>query len=562
MSMTATLKSRGVLTQEQIDAALVQQGTSGERLDRVLVSMGLADRATVLAALGEEFHMPVVDMSSAVMDPAVLTLLPSKVIFRQRCVPLRKEGSRLIVATSDPYDLASLDELRLHAGCAITPVLADDEELQRFIRENFGVGGDTLDALSGQAGATVEAKPVDEAEQAQEASVIRLVNDLLIEAVSQRATDVHIEPYERELAVRYRIDGVLEKANIPPTIHRFAPAIISRLKIMANLNIAEKRKPQDGRITFKFRPPAGGAPQEFDLRVSVIPMLFGEGVVLRVLSKAAVLMPLADLGMPQTVLSRWNSLVNRPHGIVLVTGPTGSGKSTTLYASLNSIVSDEVKVITVEDPVEYHVKGVNQIQVSAAVGLTFASGLRAILRHDPDVVMIGEIRDRETAETAVQASLTGHLVFSTLHTNDAAGSMTRLLDMGVEPFLVSSSLEGVLAQRLVRRICSECSVTFVPDHSELTSLPAGVSIPPGTTFAKGKGCRNCRNTGYRGRLGIYELLTISDETRHRVMERASGPVIAAAAMAEGNLVTLGQDAVTKALEHKTSLQEALAAVAR
>ncbi|MBZ0172120.1 MAG: Flp pilus assembly complex ATPase component TadA, partial [Phycisphaerales bacterium] len=406
-------------------------------------------------------------------------------------------------------------------------------------------------------GLGVDAATAGEIEQAHEASVIKLVNDLLIEAINERATDVHIEPYEDELIVRYRIDGVLQRANVPPTIHRFGAAIVSRLKIMANLNIAEKRLPQDGRITFRYRAERGGV-QEFDLRVSVIPMLFGEGVVLRLLSKTAVLMSLNDLGMPETVLERWDAMISRPHGILLVTGPTGSGKSTTLYASLNRIVSDEIKVITVEDPVEYHVAGVNQIQVHNKVGLTFASGLRSILRHDPDVVMIGEIRDKETAETAVQASLTGHLVFSTLHTNDAAGATTRLLDMGVEPFLVSSSVEGIMAQRLVRRVCPHCSEQYTPDPRD---LPPGLGLQKGAKLTQGAGCRACRETGYRGRLGVYELLRLNDDLRARVMERVNAPRIAAAALQSGDLFTLKQDGFAKVLAGQTTVAEVMRALA-
>ncbi|MEI7656959.1 MAG: GspE/PulE family protein [Phycisphaerae bacterium] len=558
MPIGPTLILRGVINDQQLGQAIAESRSSGERLDRVIVRLGLASRQDVLAAVGEQFHMPVVDLASCIVEPAVLGMLPATLVFRQRCVPISKEGGSLRVATSDPYEIASLDELRLLTGCSIETVLADEEELQKFIRANYGVGGDTLDAMSqGQAASQVEAKPVDESDQAQEASVIRLVNDLLAEAISERATDVHIEPYEHELAVRYRIDGVLQRANVPATIHRFGAAIVSRLKIMANLNIAEKRKPQDGRITFRHRPPQGGAAQEYDLRMSVIPMLFGEGVVLRVLSKTAVLMSLEDLGMPEGVKGKWATLIERPHGIVLVTGPTGSGKSTTLYASLNRIVSDEIKVITVEDPVEYHVRGVNQIQVNTQVGLSFASGLRSILRHDPDVVMIGEIRDKETAETAVQASLTGHLVFSTLHTNDAAGSVTRLLDMGVEPFLVASSLEGVLAQRLVRRICRECGESYEPDPAD---LPPALGLAPGATLMRGRGCRACRQTGYRGRLGVYELLRLSEATRHMVMERTAAPAIAAAATREDELSTLLQDGFTKVREGKTTLAEVLSAM--
>jgi len=354
-------------------------------------------------------------------------------------------------------------------------------------------------------------------------------------------------------------------------VNRFRNAIISRLKIMANLNIAEKRKPQDGRITLRHKG------QEFDLRVSVIPMLFGEGVVLRILNKQTIMFELEQLGMDGAILKRWDDLIGRPHGIVLVTGPTGSGKSTTLYASLQRIVNDEVKAITIEDPVEYHVEGVNQIQVQPEVGLTFATGLRSILRHDPDIIMIGEIRDRETAEAAVQASLTGHLVFSTLHTNDAAGATTRLLDMGVEPFLVASSVEGIMAQRLVRRICPDCKTTYQPEPSEFPpDYPRGVSSTgyrvPSSDFQhsvlgtqnsellfRGPGCRECRHTGYRGRLGIYELLTMTEETRELVLSRTNAGKIAQAAMASGDLRLLRQAGFDKVRAGETTFGEVLRA---
>jgi type II secretion system protein E len=554
MGIAALLLDRGLITREQLDEVLAEQRSSGERLDRLLVRKGLVSQNQVLQVIGDQFQMPVVDLQSIEIDDAVLQALPPKLVFRQNCVPIARNNDTLTIATSDPFELSVLDELKLLTGCSIEIVLADEEELRKFIRERYGVGVDTLDAMSeglGAAHADVKAEGADEVEQAQEASVIKLVNDLLIEAITERATDVHIEPYEKTLAVRYRIDGVLQKANVPPTINRFAAAIISRLKIMANLNIAEKRRPQDGRITMRHKG------QEYDLRVSVIPMLFGEGVVLRVLSKTAVLLSLGDLGMPRNILDAWDALINRPHGILLVTGPTGSGKSTTLYASLNRIVSDEVKVITVEDPVEYHVAGVNQIQVNHKVGLDFAAGLRAILRHDPDVVMIGEIRDKETAETAVQASLTGHLVFSTLHTNDATGATTRLLDMGVEPFLVSSSLEGVLAQRLVRRVCPECSTTYTPQPDD---VPESFALQPGETLVKGAGCRACRTTGYRGRVGIYELLRITDTARDQIMHRVSSPQIAASAAAEGALSTLRADGFSKVRAGITTLEEVMRAL--
>jgi type II secretory ATPase GspE/PulE/Tfp pilus assembly ATPase PilB-like protein len=553
MAIGTLLVDQGLISREQLVEAMTETASAGERLDRVLIRRGLVTRDQILQTISSQFHMPVVDLDTLEVDSAVLAAIPSRLIFRLHCIPIRKEGSSLVVATSDPFDLAVLDELKLVTGCSIELALADEDDLRKFIRAHFGVGGDTLDAMSaGMEDLPGDIKPSgDDAEQAQEASVIRLVNDLLTEAIAERATDVHIEPYEHELAVRYRIDGVLQRASVPPSINRFSAAIISRLKIMANLNIAEKRIPQDGRITFKARFP-GRTPEEFDLRLSIIPMLFGEGVVLRVLNKSAVLMTLDQLGMPEWVVSRWVKLIDRPHGILLVTGPTGSGKSTTLYASLNRIVSDEIKAITVEDPVEYHVPGVNQIQVNHKVGLDFAAGLRAILRHDPDVVMIGEIRDKETAETAIQASLTGHLVFSTLHTNDSPGSITRLLDMGVEPFLVASSVEGVMAQRLVRRVCAACCEPFMPEHAD---IPEGFVMQPGTTLVKGAGCRACRNTGYRGRVGLYELFELTDVTREHIMQRTSSPRIAAAATQTGHLRLLIEDGYAKVNAGKTTLAE-------
>ena len=550
MGIDAVLLERGVVTPEQLEQARRGLHAGGERIDHALVRLGFTTRDEVLHALAQQFHMPLVDLETLDPDPAVLALLPASLVYRQKCVPVLRVNGTLTVATSDPFELSALDELTLLTGLAIDLVLADEQELLRFVRRHYGVGGDTLDEMARADGPELTAETADEIEQAQEASVIKLVNDVLIEAISERATDVHIEPYEGELAVRYRIDGILQRANLPPTIHRFARAIVSRLKIMASLNIAEKRRPQDGRITFSAR--IEGRFQEFDLRVSVIPMLFGEGVVLRVLDKTTALLRLEDLGMGPATLARWDRLIDRPHGIVLVTGPTGSGKSTTLYASLNRIITDEVKAITIEDPVEYHLRGVNQIQVNTKTGLTFAAGLRSILRHDPDVVMVGEIRDAETAEVAVQASLTGHLVFSTLHTNDAAGAVTRLLDMGVEPFLVSSSVEGVLAQRLVRRICPLHHEAYTPDPAD---LPQGFTLPPTGTLLRGIPARENRNTGYRGRVGLYELLTLTHEVREMVMRRANAPEIARAAEASGDLVRLRHDGYDKVRAGQTSLTE-------
>jgi general secretion pathway protein E/type IV pilus assembly protein PilB len=553
MGIGSVLLERGLINDDQLGQAIAEQNRSGERLDHVLVRLGFASSGDVLRAIGHQFAMPIVDLNQVEVKPEVLRTLPAKLVFKQRCVPISHDNGTLRVATCDPFELTAFDELRLLTGMAIELVLADERDIRKFIRTHYGVAGDTLDELSAEAPAVaVEAGGAEtqEIEQAQEASVIKLVNDLLVEAIRERATDVHIEPYEERLTIRYRVDGVLAQAGVPATVSRFRNAIVSRLKIMANLNIAEKRRPQDGRISFRYRG------DEFDLRVSIIPMLFGEGVVLRILNKTAGLLSLNDLGMDRPTLVRWDELIDRPHGIMLVTGPTGSGKSTTLYASLKRIVTEQVKAITVEDPVEYHVEGVNQIHVNNQVGLSFAAGLRSILRHDPDIIMIGEIRDRETAEAAVQASLTGHLVFSTLHTNDAAGAVTRLLDMGVEPFLVASSVEGILAQRLVRRVCPECAGAYVPGPGD---LPPDFPPHEGATLRRGAGCRECRQSGYRGRLGVFELLVVSDEVRQLTMQRTGSTRIAQAALASGHLLPLRQAGFQKALAGETTVAEVLQA---
>jgi len=374
-----------------------------------------------------------------------------------------------------------------------------------------------------------------------------LCNEIFLEALNERASDIHVEPGEKDLIIRYRIDGVLHNASVPREIRRFQAAIISRIKIMASLNIAEKRLPQDGR----FKLQAGG--RQIDVRVSVIPMLFGEGVVLRLLDRSTVLLSLPQLGMMADTFGVFQGLIARPHGILLVTGPTGSGKTTTLYAALQAIVRPEIKLLTVEDPVEYNLAGVNQIQVAPKIGMTFARGLRAILRHDPDVVMIGEIRDLETAEAAIQAALTGHLVFSTLHTNDACSAATRLLDMGVEPYLITSTLEAAMAQRLVRTICKECKEVYQPDHQQ---LPADLKLPPGQALYRGVGCRRCRQTGYRGRTGLFELMVVDDAVRERIMSRRPANEIVSAARA-GGLRLLREDGWQKVRDGITTPEEVM-----
>jgi type II secretion system protein E len=551
VSVGDILLDEGKITSEQYEAALAARKRSGERLDRIFVRMGFVDEHEILAIFSKQFSMPIVDLTQEEIDVELMKKA-AKLVHKRGLVPLKGNGESLRVATQDPYDVYGVDELRMEVGGKkIETVLASEADIQQVIRQYFGVGGSTIDEMIDEDDVELLSDSVDESgdlmEMAQEATVVKLVNDIVTEAIRDRASDIHIEPYENDLKIRYRIDGVLQQTNVPVTIRRFQAAIISRIKIMSNLNIAEKRLPQDG--GFKARVMG----REIDFRVSVIPMAFGEGVVIRVLDKQSVLLSLENLGMSEHTLGQFNTLITRPHGIILVTGPTGSGKTTTLYAALNTIVSDHIKILTLEDPVEYYLKGINQVQINERIGLTFARGLRSFLRHDPDVVLVGEIRDKETAEVAINASLTGHLVFSTLHTNDAVTANTRLLDMGVEPFLVASSLEGVLAQRLVRTICPHCKVEYEPDPAE---LPPDFDLPPGAKLWRGAGCRECHSSGYSGRVGTYELLMLTPELREMVVTRASATQLLDEARKQG-LRLLREDGWLKVREGRTTPEEVL-----
>ena len=547
MTIADILSQKGLLTAEQLEEGQGIAQSDSLRLDRVVVQQGWITEQKLLEVFGDQLHLPVVTLEGRAFDGELLRSLPARVVYRQRLVPVGRVDGILQVATSDPFDLYAFDDLRLLTGLNIQPVLATRDEIEKVIKTHYGLGGDTLDEMVGEddAPAALETGSEDLLEAAQEASVIKLVNEIILEAVNERASDIHVEPYEHHMAIRYRIDGVLQEAPVPPQMHRFAAAIISRIKILANLNIAERRIPQDGRIKFNV----GG--RQIDVRVSVIPMLFGEGVVMRLLDKANVLFTLPQLGMDERSFGIFKGIIDRPHGIFLVTGPTGAGKTTTLYAALNAIVGPGLKVLTVEDPVEYNLTGVNQIPVNAAVGMTFEKGLRAILRHDPDVVMIGEIRDLETGRAAIQAALTGHLVLSTLHTNDAASAPMRLIDMGVEPFLISSTLIGSMAQRLVRRICSKCKADCEPDRAH---LPRDLVLAPGDKLWRGTGCPNCRNTGYRGRSGLYELMEMSDVISEKIIERAPSQQIVAVAK-QGGLRLLREDGWDKVRSGVTTPDE-------
>ncbi len=527
-------------------------------LHTILIDRGFAKEEHVLALLAEEFGMEVMDLTKITVDPDTLKSVPVKLVHRHTIMPLSRENGTLIVATSDPFNVYALDELQTLTGLVVQPVLASPKEVARLIKTHFGVGGDTVAQLAREREEDalemleeLEADDSELAKQAQEASVVKLVNEILIEAVHDRASDIHIEPEETQLRIRYRIDGLLQTQKLPPEISRFQSAIITRLKIMSRLNIAEKRLPQDGRIKMRLHG------REIDVRVSIIPMIHGEGICLRLLDKSRMVFNLANVGMLPDTYKTFRQLIDRPHGIVLVTGPTGSGKTTTLYSALNEIKVETDKIITVEDPVEYHNDGISQIQVHAKIGLTFAACLRSILRHDPDVILIGEMRDMETGESAIQASLTGHLVFSTLHTNDAPSSFTRLIDMGIEPFLVSSTVEGIMAQRLVRMICPECKEQYEPDELELPAdfpKEQARSANGKILFWRGAGCRSCRQTGFRGRAGIFELLVTSEAIREMCVQRQNALAIRKQALKEG-MITLRQDGWRKVLAGMTTIEE-------
>jgi general secretion pathway protein E/type IV pilus assembly protein PilB len=523
-------------------------------LHTVLMEKGFAKEEDVLPLLAEQFGMEIIDLQKVTIDPETLRAMPAKLVHRRGLMPISRINGTLTVATGDPFDVYAIEELQTLTGLHVQSVLASPREIGRLIKTHFGVGGETVTAMVAERGEVelleeLEADDSELAKQASEASVVRLVNEILIEAATERASDIHIEPEEHGLRIRYRIDGILQTQALPPEISRFQNAIISRIKIMARLNIAEKRLPQDGRIKMRVHQ------HEIDVRVSIIPMIHGEGIVMRLLDKTRMVFNLKNVGMREQTYKIFRKMIDRPHGIVLVTGPTGSGKSTTLYSALNEIKDDATKIITVEDPVEYQQPGISQIQVHPKIGLTFAASLRSILRHDPDVILIGEIRDKETSENAIQASLTGHLVFSTLHTNDAPSAFTRLIDMGVEPFLVSSTVEGVMAQRLVRTICADCKMEYEPPHGDLPlDFPGMAEGKPPARLWRGKGCRNCHQTGLRGRTGIHELLVNSDYLKDLIVARTNANTIRIEALKAG-MITLRQDGWQKVLAGVTTIEE-------
>jgi len=522
-----SLVEKGIIAAEQLRQAEFEAKSSIKSLRKILIKKGLISEDDLTAFLSQQFDLLLIDLTNYLIDPEIIDLIPEALARRHLLIPILRIGNDLTVAMVDPSDVFALDELHMKTGLSIEPALATETEIKKALDQHYAAKGTLEEVIESLDREKLEVKPGQETELkklqgiAEEPPVIKLVNMMIIEAVRQGASDIHIEPEEDTLKIRYRIDGLLHERTGPPKY--LQSAVISRIKVMADLDISERRIPQDGRIQMKMEG------RDIDIRVSCIPTIYGENVVLRLLDRSQVILELKQSGFSPSILAQYKKLIYAPHGIILVCGPTGSGKTTTLYASLNAINSEDKNIITIEDPIEYHLPGIRQMQVNPKVGLRFAEALSAILRQDPDIVMVGEIRNVETAKAAVQAALTGHLVFSTLHTNDAPGAITRLLDMGVEPFLISSSVIGALSQRLVRTICAEC---------------------------KGKGCKGCLQTGFRGRIGIFELLIPSEKIRGLITAKTSADEIRKAAI-EAGMQLLREDGQKKVESGITTIQEVM-----
>ncbi len=550
MANQHSIQPEMLLSDEQLTEAQRVQRETGQLLDEVLVELGVCAPESVLEVQAGQAGRPLVQVAESDLDPQVIDLVPAEPALRHQALPLTETPTSLRVAVADPFNVVAAEDIRMVTSREVELVFSSPSQIRRFVEEYYTrrMLADTtendvqvLDDTENEIG--------DLERMAQEATVVKLVNLILRQAVQERASDVHVEPFERGMQVRYRIDGILHQVPSPP--QRLQAAIISRLKIMADLDIAERRKPQDGRIKTRI------SGREVDIRVSTVPTLYGESVVLRLLDRSAMDYTLADIGMLPETHDRVQQLIRLPHGMILATGPTGSGKTTTLYASLRAVFSSEKKILTIEDPIEYQLHGVNQIQVHPQIGLTFATGLRSIVRQDPDIIMVGEIRDAETAEIAIHSALTGHLVFSTLHTNDAASAVTRLLEMGIAAYLVASSVEAIIAQRLVRTICPHCKEPRGDMETMLRKLPEnGFSLAANEVLYTGRGCDYCKYTGYYGRTGIYELLLVDSTIRPLVMERAPAATIRSAACQQG-MRTLREDGWAKVLQGITTVEEVL-----
>lgn len=558
------LVERGLIGKDELADALEQQKTKGELLGQVLVKMGLVSQDDILGALRAQSGMEAVDLAHFEPEQEAVDYVSGSIARIYSVFPLRLEGHRLEIAMSDPMDIQTLDDLRFMLNCELQGVVASEDEIARAIDKYYGKDTDSIDSLFHQIedemgrDVTMEERGEDEAESgqaididelrelAERVPVIKLLNLILIQAIRDRASDIHFEPFEDQFKIRYRVDGVLYEM-VPPPRH-LAIAITSRIKVMSNLDIAERRLPQDGRIQLNMKG------KGIDMRVSTLPTVFGESVVMRVLDKSVVMLEMEHLGVSKADLEIFEGLIKKPNGIILTTGPTGCGKTTTLYSCLRRLNNVDVKIITTEDPVEYDISGIIQVQIREAIGLTFASCMRSILRQDPDIILVGEIRDKETGDMAVQASLTGHLVFSTLHTNDAPGAITRLIDMDVEPFLITSTLQAIVAQRLVRTICQNCREEHEPTEDELSNVGLKADEVKDRTFYRGSGCDMCRNIGYLGRIGIYEILVPNEEIAALIVQRASTHAIREAARKAGMRFML-EDGLEKVYSGVTSIEE-------
>jgi type IV pilus assembly protein PilB len=552
------LVKEGLLSQEQTQKALADQRRTGERLTTCLTRLGLLREEDLLDFLSRKYGIPVINLGRVEVDPDILRLVRREIVQKYQVFPVRKVGNTLTLALSDPTVVLAIDDVQFATGLHVIPVLAAESAIRAAIDHNYSTGVDDIKKLIDQEStgdASLElvdkASKVDIAElgrEAEEAPTIRFVNLIIADAIRKRASDIHLEPYEKVFRVRYRIDGVLHDMMNPPK--QMEPAILSRVKIMANLDIAERRLPQDGRISVKFQN------REIDLRVSSLPTIFGEKIVMRVLDKGSVILDLARLGFEEDDLARFRKVITTPYGMILVTGPTGSGKSTTLYAAIGAINNPDINIITAEDPVEFNIPGINQVLVREDIGYNFAAALRAFLRQDPDVILVGEMRDLETAQIAIRAALTGHLVFSTLHTNDAPSTVTRLQDMGIPPFLISSSLLLVIAQRLVRRICFECREAVQVPVSALIDVGFRPEEAEGVRVYTGKGCASCANTGYKGRIAVHEVMWMTPEMQEAIVRQRPANELKELAIKAG-MRTLRQSGLRKVANGVTSIDEVL-----
>jgi type IV pilus assembly protein PilB len=551
----------GLITEEQLAKALAEQKGTTEKLGTVLLKLNLIHEEQLIGFLSRQYGLPSITLSQLDIDPEVLKLVPDTIAKKYEVLPIKRQGSTLTLAMADPTNVFALDDIAFMTNLQVTPVVASQSAIRKAIDRNYtesaAAVNDVLSALSSDL-ANIEVVEDESApsmidvfelkESADEAPVVRLVNMVLVDAIRKGASDIHWEPYEKIFRIRFRIDGVLHEMLAPPK--RLEPAIVSRLKIMSNLDIAERRMPQDGRIKLRYNG------REIDFRVSVLPTIFGEKAVLRILDKDSLKLDMTQLGFDPWSLERFGHAIKQPYGMVLITGPTGSGKTTTLYSAIHTINSPEHNIMTAEDPVEYNLKGVNQVQVDEGVGRTFASALRSFLRQDPDIILVGETRDLETAQISIRAALTGHLVFSTLHTNDCPSTIARLVDMGIPPFLIASALNLILAQRLGRKVCKDCKEPYEADEASLS--PYGY-VPTGKgklQFFKGKGCQVCNFTGMKGRVAIYECMPISGPLRDAILKSAPTEQLREIAQAEG-MKTLRQAGLEQVLEGTTTVDEVL-----